>query len=87
MSDSCQPYFSLLGKLVLFLYGLHGLQPNLFLPFIDDINSGCSQCACYQILPVEGFTKTEAGGDGSYYGMSELYIATFPTGLQLNSLL
>lgn len=45
-----------------------GNSRNLFLPFIDDINSGSSQCACYQILPVEGFAQTETGGDGSYYG-------------------
>ena len=49
-----------------FYMKLHWQQPDLFLPFIDDINSGSSQCACYQILPVEGFAKTEAGGDGSY---------------------
>ena len=48
--------------------GCMGNSRNLFLPFIDDINSGSSQCACYQILPVEGFAKTETGGDGSYYG-------------------
>ena len=35
--------------------GCMGNSRNLFLPFIDDINSGSSQCACYQILPVEGF--------------------------------
>ena len=42
-----------------FYMGCMGNSRNLFFPFIDDINSGSSQCACYQILPVEGFAKSD----------------------------